>query len=203
MEKNKSAVVIANGSFPTDQRTLEWITKSNYIACCDGGADQVIEQGIIPDIIVGDGDSINSAYKQKYKDRLHLIADQETNDLTKTVTYLSSQGFDDITILGATGKREDHTLGNISLLLDYMKLCKVKMITDHGVFYPCQNEFEATIPLKSQLSIFNFGATDLRTEDLEYPIRDFTSWWQGTLNCTRNETVKIQANGNFLVFVAY
>lgn len=203
MEKNKSALVIANGSFPTNPKTLEWIRKSTYIACCDGGADQLIEQGIIPDIIVGDGDSINPVYKQKYKDRLHLIADQETNDLTKTVTYLSSHGYNDLTILGATGKREDHMLGNISLLIDYMKLCKVKMVTDNGVFYPCKNEFKATLPLHTQLSIFNFGATDLQTKDLEYPIRDFSSWWQGTLNSNKNECVKIQANGCFLIFVAY
>ena len=39
--------------------------------------------------------------------------------------------------MGATGKQEDHTLGNISLLIDYMKAgAQVTMLTDHGMFIP-------------------------------------------------------------------
>ena len=47
------------------------------------------------------------------------MKDQETNDLTKAVNYVKTLGFREVLILGATGRREDHTLGNISLLAQF------------------------------------------------------------------------------------
>ena len=45
------------------------------------------------------------------------VTEQETNDLNKAFRYCLANGWTDIVILGATGKREDHTLGNIGLLM--------------------------------------------------------------------------------------
>ena len=62
--------------------------------------------------------------------------DQETNDQTKAVNYLMEKGFRRIAIVGATGRREDHTLGNISLLMEYMRMGqKYVMYTDYGFSY--------------------------------------------------------------------
>ena len=38
------------------------------------------------------------------------------------------------TILGATGKRDDHTISNVFLLLDMKIFIRVRMITDFGEF---------------------------------------------------------------------
>jgi len=57
-------------------------------------------------------------------------------------------------IVGATGKREDHTLGNISLLADYMKTAKVVMVTDYGIFTPMQGITEFTSHKGQQVSLF-------------------------------------------------
>lgn len=93
-----------------------------------------------PNLIIGDGDSISEENRKKYGHLLHRIAEQETNDQTKAVNYLLSQGKRRIAIVGATGKREDHTLGNISLLMDYMRAgADVRTYTDHGIFIPCLN----------------------------------------------------------------
>ena len=115
------AVVLANGEYPTAPLPLEILAGAPYVVCCDGGADEYIRQGHIPNLIIGDGDSISEENRKKYGHLLHRIAEQETNDQTKAVNYLLSQGKRRIAIVGATGKREDHTLGNISLLMDYMR----------------------------------------------------------------------------------
>lgn len=60
--------------------------------------------------------------------------------------YARGEGFRRIDILGATGKREDHTLGNISLLFDYMRQgLDVTMQTDYGSFTPCHGRFDTTL----------------------------------------------------------
>ena len=114
------AVVLANGEYPTAPLPLQILADAPYVVCCDGGADEYIRNGHTPNLIIGDGDSISEENRKKYGHLLHRIAEQETNDQTKAVNYLLSQGKRRIAIVGATGKREDHTLGNISLLMDYL-----------------------------------------------------------------------------------
>ena len=75
-----------------------------------------------PDIIIGDGDSLSETNRLKYADLIFHNPDQETNDQTKAVQYLLSKGKRKIAIVGATGKREDHTIGNVSLLMEYMRM---------------------------------------------------------------------------------
>lgn len=134
------AVVLANGEYPTAPLPLQILADAPYVVCCDGGADEYIRNGHTPNLIIGDGDSISEENRKKYGHLLHRIAEQETNDQTKAVNYLLSQGKRRIAIVGATGKREDHTLGNISLLMDYMRAgADVRTYTDHGIFIPCRN----------------------------------------------------------------
>ena len=141
---------------------------------------------IPPNLIIGDGDSISEENRKRYGHLLHRIAEQETNDQTKAVNYLLSQGKRRIAIVGATGKREDHTLGNISLLMDYMRAgADVRTYTDHGIFIPCRNTCTFTCQPGQQVSIINFNARKLHGLGLVYPLSDFTNWWQGTLDIGR------------------
>lgn len=131
------------------------------------------------------------------------IADQETNDQTKAVHFLQEKGYRRIAIVGATGKREDHTLGNISLLLDYMKSgMEVRTVTDYGVFIPANGTQTFVSHTGQQVSIINFGAKGLKGEGLVYPLSDFTNWWQGTLNEATSNRFTIQCTGEYLVFLA-
>jgi thiamine pyrophosphokinase len=113
-----------------------------------------------------------------------------------------AQGKRRIAIIGATGKREDHTLGNISLLIDYLRAgADVRTYTDYGIFIPCRSTRTFPSHPGQQVSIINFTAHGLHGKELVYPLSDFTNWWQGTLNeCTGTEFT-IEAEGEYLVFV--
>jgi thiamine pyrophosphokinase len=105
--------------------------------------------------------------------------------------------------VGATGKREDHTLGNISLLMEYAQKVRVQLVTNYGVFTPaCGYATFDSLP-GGQVSIFNFGSTQMHGDGLEYPLRRFTNWWQGTLNRSLRDKFTIYANGEYLVFRAF
>lgn len=198
------AVVLANGSYPERMENVQLLTNAAYVVCCDGGANEYIRQGQLPNLIVGDGDSLSEENRMKYDYLLHRISEQETNDQTKAVSLLIANGKRRIAILGATGKREDHTLGNISLLIDYMRMgAEVRMYTDYGIFIPCKDDTTLPCHPGQQISIFNFTAQNLKSDQLAYPLHDFTSWWQGTLNECTGSSVTIHATGEYLVYLAH
>lgn len=198
------AVVLGNGDFPTHPHPQTMLQQAPYVICCDGAADGYIQRGYTPDAIIGDGDSISEENRVKFNDIFHELADQETNDQTKAVNFLLEKGMKSIAIIGATGKREDHLLGNISLLIDYMRAgAKPVMMTNYGTFMPCHDTHTFRSFPGQQISIVLFGAKGLRGEGLAYPLSDFTNWWQGTLNEATGNSFTIHAEGDFLVFLSY
>lgn len=198
------AVILANGDYPTNSLPLKILAEAPYVVCCDGGADEYICQGHTPDVIIGDGDSLSEENRVKYGHILHQLSDQETNDQTKAVNFLLSQGKRRIAIIGATGKREDHTLGNISLLIEYMRAgADARTYTDYGIFVPCKDNRTFACYPGQQISIINFTAHGLHGKGLVYPLSDFTNWWQGTLNECTGEEFTIEAEGEYLVMMNY
>ena len=198
------AVIVAGGEFPTAPQPMEVLQSAQFVVCCDGAADSYIATGRVPDSIVGDGDSISAVNREKFAHLLHIISEQESNDQTKAVRHLMERGMRRIAIVGATGKREDHTIGNISLLIEYARTgCDVRSFTDHGVFIPCNGTTTHKCRKGQQVSIFSITARDLSAEGLLYPIYDFNNWWQGTLNECTGEEFTINANGEYLLFMNY
>ena len=203
-DKIFDAVIVAGGESPTATVPLDVLHNAPYVVCCDGAADRYIATGHTPDAIVGDGDSISAENREKYAHLLHIIAEQETNDQTKAVRFLMEQGKQRIAIVGATGLREDHTIGNISLLVEYARTgCDVCSFTDYGVFIPCNGTTTHKCHKGQQVSIFSITAKGLSAEGLRYSIYDFNNWWQGTLNECTGDEFTINATGWYLLFINY
>lgn len=201
-----NCIIMANGSFPETSLPLEMLRKASFIIACDGATGALHEAGIIPDAIVGDLDSIPAPFRQLYADRIHIVEDQEINDLTKAVRYAHSIGQQEVLILGATGLREDHTLGNISLLMDYASMFrKVEMLSDYGQFTPLLQTATLQSRPGQQVSIFSmYPEGKISTSGLKWPIcnRKLTSWWQGSLNeATGNEfTIELSPEARVIVY---
>jgi thiamine pyrophosphokinase len=193
-------VILANGSYPTHALPIALLEKAQYVVCCDGAADEYIRRGSVPNAIVGDGDSLYGETKKRFAHIVYKDENQETNDQTKAIEFCMAQGRKNIVILGATGKREDHTLGNISLLWEYMEKVNVQMVTDYGIFTPAYGDATFECLPNGQMSVFNFNCTHMKGEGLEYPLRPFTNWWQGTLNKALGDRFIIHANGKYVVF---
>ena len=202
--KYPSTVILGNGEYPQAQLPLEVLDMAQSIVICDGAANKYVPTGKPFDIIIGDGDSIADDIREQFASRIIISSCQETNDQTKAVKYLAEKGTHDIAIVGATGRRDDHSLGNISLLIEYFSQgVMARIYTDHGVFIPTQGNTTLITHPGQQISIFNFGCTQLSAQGLQYPIRPFNNWWQGTLNEATADRCIITADGTFLIYVAY
>lgn len=198
-------VILANGEFPSDSISLSIFDKSKYLVCCDGAINNLINTDRSPDAIVGDCDSLSQENLLKYADIIHRISEQETNDLTKAVNFCLDQDRRKITILGATGKREDHTIANVSLLCEYMMDADVEMITDHGVFVGISKPSLFKSFPQQQVSLFSIDKEPITSHCLKYPIDNhiFTNWWQATLNEAIGDEFIIETIGRTIVYRAF
>ena len=186
-------VILAAGDFPRAEAPLKALHEADVRICCDSAAEALVEAGLVPDRIVGDLDSLSPAFRTRYAGIITHIAEQDDNDLTKAFPLALALDPSHITIVGATGRREDHTLGNISLLLDYAReaACPVEMLTDYGRFTTLFDT--ATLPSVpgQPVSIFAFdNSLNIKSAGLKYPTDQvrFDSLWKATLNQALSET---------------
>ena len=200
-------IILANGNFPMHEIPLKFLNNAEQIICCDGAAQSLLKIGIKPDFIIGDLDGITEEIKSQFSDIILYRPDQETNDLTKSVNFCIENNYKNITILGATGKREDHTLGNLSLLADYSEKSNIQLLTDHGVFTPLIKSSILESYPKEQISVFSLNPETIFTfHNLLYPVenRKLSSLWEGTLNEALCNWFSISFdNGKVLVFREY
>lgn len=206
MKNPFKTIIVANGLFPSAPLPLEALRRASRIIACDGAVENLCANGFVPDAIVGDFDSIPEALRTRYADRIHVDLDQETNDLTKAVRFAYDTGERELLILGATGLREDHTLGNISLLAEYGEMLhRVEILTDHGLFTPCYTTTTFESYPTQQVSIFSLTPdVQITTENLRYPLHEacLTNWWQGTLNeaLTDSFTIHFSHQGRCIIY---
>ena len=199
-------VIVADGTFPTHDIPLGYLKNAKRIICCDGSAQNLLLTGMQPDAIVGDMDSLNDELANRFADRIYLDENQDTNDLTKAVSWCSDMGYKDIVIVGATGKREDHTLGNISLLTEYVRSVNVIMVTETGILRPLLKSSAITCFAGQQVSIFSIDPeTEVTSFGLRYPLNKtkILNWWYATLNESLGDSFSLEFNGRLIVYMKF
>lgn len=198
----ENCVILACGDYPTNSIPLDILRNADFLCCCDGAALTATRHGLKPDAIIGDGDSLPQDMKRQYAAILHQVAEQDYNDLTKATRFCISRGYTDISYIGCTGKREDHTLGNISLMAYYMAELHVRptMITDCGTFRPALGTKTFRSFPRQQVSIFNINCSEIRSEGLRWDAYAYSQLWQGTLNEAIGTEFTLHADGTYIIY---
>ena len=122
MKKKKSILIVSGGSIDVDF-AKEYLRERQYdhIVAADSGLAHCKEIGIEPTDILGDFDSLRNLelleyYRQKGIPLREFPTRKDYTDTHLAVKYAIDLKAEEVTILGATGTRYDHTLANISLL---------------------------------------------------------------------------------------
>ena len=172
----QSALIVGNGEPPSRELFAACAQEAELILCADGGANTASAYGYAPDYIVGDLDSVSRQSKAALAaDRLILV-DPEGNvgtDGQKVLNHAVALGVTEAVLLGFTGRRTDHLLGNLSLLktfADRLALCIVDdycdiRLIDHRI---C---FRAAIGQKISLCPLDGAAEGIETFGLKWPLR--------------------------------
>ena len=174
------ALILSNGQEPGNELLLKEAAKSDIIICADGAAKWADEKGIKIDCIVGDFDSIhiNLAQEIATKHDAQILKLPQIKDMTDTkvcIEIAKEKGADEISLLGALGKRIDHSIANIELLVYCRRIGMHGKIIDEAceIDVSCVDlEFEGK---KGDIvSLFPYGVNVKvkKTHNLAYPLEN-------------------------------
>ena len=207
MDITKEVILIANGRFPNIGLISDSLPVGSSVVCCDGAVSNAHQSGITPDVIIGDMDSIDPDLFARYKDRAIKIDDQKTNDLFKALKWLNGLEIDSVTIIGADGLREDHSLGNILLLLENSYSYKIRMVNEFGSFDLLDGERQLFQSFKGQaVSVFCLDKdVKINSSGLKYPLEDFSfsRLYDASLNVATGGTFVISCNKSDINLLVY
>lgn len=200
-------VVVAQGVLKRDHETLRLLREAPHVIVCDGALRRYLElTDRRPDVVIGDGDSVCDDDLRRAGVALTKVSDQETNDLTKGVTYALQQEWREMVIVGATGKREDHTVGNLFLLPEYFSMgASVRLHSPYGTMLPFRGELKVATEAGRGLSLFATGPKPMSAKGVAYPfeLRTFTALWQATLNQVTEPMVELYSEGIALLYISH
>lgn len=200
-------VILANGKFPSNEIALRFIEQAERIICCDGAVEKLLHFGKQPDVVIGDFDSIPHTLLQQLKGIVIEDKDTEKNDLQKSLNYCKSNNYNNISIIGACGLREDHQLANLAILDMFSADLDLIMVSDHGIFSFISEDRDFNSYPGQAVSIFNLdGKARFTFHGLRYPVheRQFTHLWEGSLNISEGERFRIEVyGGNGIIYRAF
>ena len=190
------SVILANGDYPTHPIPAKKINEAGCIICCDGAVNQLIDKGLEPSIIIGDLDSIDQTLKSKYENRIIHAPGQDENDLQKAIRWAENEGLNEVAILGSTGKRDDHSLANIFILLQFSTSLKCTLITDYGCFTVAKGMESFQSFKGQQVSLFSANPEiKITSTNLKYNLisTKLSTLYNGSLNesCGKYFTLNI------------
>lgn len=215
---HSNVVIICDGKFPKTEYPRYLIRSADFIICCDGAlrkflrnSTAIFEEARLPDLVIGDMDTLPAAMQKRYSDIIIKETEQEHNDQTKAVRWALNnlKGIDSIHILGATGGRTDHTIGNTSLLMEYTRMfdledISIEMVSDEGTVFPINDTIEFECGPGRSVSIFTpDNSLKIRSEGLMYPTDEviFDNWWKATLNKSIADTVKLELSHRSIALI--
>lgn len=180
----KCAIVL-NGDF-TENYDFGGVGK---IIACDAAFSELQKRGINPDIVLGDFDSLGFTPENAIK----YPVEKDMTDGELAIEYAFKEGYKDIDIVSFGGKREDHFLGNLSLLIKAkntgLNACGVTNYSK--IFYLEKGNHSFEVDVGKTVSLFTFESCLVKeSSGLKYPYYDTTLKCDSTLGISNLTTEK-------------
>jgi len=206
-DRSRHALILCDGEPPSFARFQRHHASAAVFIALDGGGNVAKGFGRRPDYVIGDLDSYD---RSAWPDLEPLFdPDQETNDLEKGLELALSLGMTSAVVLGATGRRIDHTLKNLSVFKAYHdridlrledEFAEAWLVTDAIVLYGAPGQVVSLFPLSGRVaSVTTRGLRyPLNGEPLENGVRDGSS-----NELLGNEAGVVVSGGDLLVFLLH
>ena len=199
--KIKKVFLLLNGETPNEVPDI-----SNYDMICatDGAYQYLKKHNISPNFIAGDFDSLQGIPKE-----IEVIKtpNQDFTDFDKILQILFDKDFTHIDVFGASGKEQDHFLGNLHTAIQFKEKLKLTFIDNHSRYFLADKSTKISGCKDKIVSLIPFPkATNIRTEGLEYQLNkeDLVFGERiGTRNKGIQDTVKVTfENGELFIFIS-
>lgn len=196
-------ILFGNGEIPSHPIELNTLKNGSTILCADGGVDKLLSLELIPDLILGDLDSLSQNTSDYSCDFIHL-PDQSKNDLEKSLEWCCEKNIEKLSLIGFSGKRDDHNMATLLLLTEYSEKMDLILYTNHSTIFCINGQREFGSLAGQEISMIPLRPSIIITSDgLKFPIKDrfLDSTTHGISNIAIGSRFSINANGPVWVFL--
>ena len=173
--------VLCNGTV-TDYAWLRGMVDGlDDLICADGGSNHAFELGCRPKMIIGDLDSIRPEVLSHFQSEgvtiKRYMTEKDDTDLMLALQEAIALGATEVILLGALGKRLDHTMGSLSILVFlHTKGVAGTIMDEHNEIVLREKEAIIEGEVGSEVSLLPFTerVTGVCTENLQYSLQDAT-----------------------------
>lgn len=198
--KSNKVFLLLHGEAP---KIVPDITNYSFICATDGAYQYLKEHHITPDLITGDFDEFFHI-----SDEIEVIQtpNQDFTDFDKILQILFDRGFKNIDVFGASGKEQDHFLGNLHTAICWKNKLDITFFDNYGTYFLADNCTQLSNCKGKIISLIPFPkATNIITKGLEYPLsnEDLTFGQRiGTRNSASENEVEIRfESGELFIFI--
>jgi len=204
-------IIFANGHLPDLEAARALLHADDYIIAADGGSNHLMEMGILPEIVIGDLDSVDEDTLFELTNaevRIEQYSeDKDETDIELALRYAADLRPSAILIVGALGGRLDQTLANLSLLTD-PTLYGIDICLDDGVeeAFFCRKQVEVRGRSGDTVSLIPWhGPVEgVTTEGLQWPLYSETLYpdkSRGISNVMLKDEASIRIQSGLLLIV--
>lgn len=198
--KKQKVCLFLNGEQP---KSIPDLTDYNLVCATDGAYQFLRSHNIEPDFISGDFDSLNEIPEKI--EAIHT-PNQDFTDFDKILQILFDRNFEDIHVFGASGKEQDHFLGNLHTALQWKARLNLTFFDNHGYYFLADNSTVFNNCNQKTVSLIPFPeATGIVTKGLQYGLNNETLSFGkriGTRNKAVSDTVSLSfKTGSLFVFI--
>ena len=138
------------------------------LIAADGAANALTDTDIVPDLIIGDMDSLASADHWAGKSRLLVVKEQDTTDFEKCLYLIDAPSF---VGFGFLGQRLDHSLTSLHVLAKYSAHKTVLLVDMSDAVFVTSRAVSLELPVGSRVSVFPLGPVRFEASiGLEFPL---------------------------------
>jgi thiamine pyrophosphokinase len=149
----------------------------DLVVAADRGAQNASVLGLVPDLVVGDMDSIDTSVLASLealgtRAERHP-ADKDQTDLELGLASVMKLGASSVTIVATTSGRPDHALANLlTAASDRWKELRIDLILDSSRAWIVRHQLNLDLPVGSIVSLMAVGgpATGITTAGLRWPL---------------------------------
>ena len=195
-------VLLANGLEPKLLKIINFLMDAGTIICVDGGYELAKKLNIKPDIIIGDFDS-TILNKNDEKNKIIKADNQNKTDLEKAIDFCISENLNEIFLIAANGKRDDHNLANILLMYRYFKDIQIKIITDYFQIEVFEGKKLFNLPIGSEISLISLEENNpITSKGLKFELNtdNLKSPSNGISNIVDKEKIEINSKKPLIIF---
>ncbi len=162
-------IIITGGKIPKRNVIEKFLNDEIYVAAADSGYDNALKLGLVPNVVIGDMDSVVNEIDKKLE-QIIFPAEKDYTDTELTAMHIREKGITEYILIGGGEGRLDHV---ISLLDSYSgKNYPEIWITEKEIIYTVANSLNLQLASGSCISLFNpcSQETTISTEGLVWEL---------------------------------